>query len=207
MHQAMGDFQSLTHPRPSECDSRQTIQTGQTFKQNGFSIQRSSKQYAPDPGGTSPKWTCLPPGSSTNCQFVSPVPDPQYQSALSLSWEDLDLYAFLSVAILGKVVEKLQDYPCNRIILIAPGWPNMPWFWDLVAISSQIPLCLPNLLTPPFKQTLHRKLNMHAWLLEHHLSRSRASLRQWQDELRLLKEDQPDQSMRQKGQFYKVVDQ
>ena len=27
---------------------------------------------------------------------------------------------------LGKVVEKLQDYPCNRIILIAPGWPNMP---------------------------------------------------------------------------------
>ena len=45
---------------------------------------------------------------------------------------------------LGKVVEKLQDYPCNRIILIAPGWPNMPWFWDLVAMSSQIPrVCQP----------------------------------------------------------------
>ena len=61
-------------------------------------------------------------------QFVSPVPDPQTWAvdALSLSWENLDPYAFPPAAILGKVVEKLQDYPCNRIILIAPGWPNMP---------------------------------------------------------------------------------
>ena len=26
----------------------------------------------------------------------------------------------------------------------------MPWFWDLVAVSSQIPLCLPNLVSQPF---------------------------------------------------------
>ena len=99
---------------------------------------------------------------------------------------------------------KLQDYPCNRIILIARGWPNMPWFWDLVAMSSQIPLCLPNLVTQPFNQTLHKNLsnlNLHAWLLEPQQSRSRASLRQWQHELRLLKEDQPDPSMRQSGPF------
>ena len=69
-------------------------------------------------------------------QFVSPVPVPQAWAvdALSLSWKDLDPYAFPPAAILGKVVEKLQDYPCNRIILIAPGWTNMPWFWDLVAM-------------------------------------------------------------------------
>ena len=73
--------------------------------------------------------------------FVSPVPDPQATTvdALSLPWEDLDAYAFPLTAILGKVVEKLQDTPCTRIILIAPGWPNMPWFGDLVAMSSQIP--------------------------------------------------------------------
>ena len=68
-----------------------------------------------------------------------------------------------------------------RIILIAPGWPNMPWFWDLVIISSQIPLSLPNLLTQPFNQIPHRNLtnlNIHAWLLEPHQSRSRASLEQ-----------------------------
>ena len=38
-----------------------------------------------------------------------------------------------------------EDSPCKRIILIALGWPNMAWFWDLVAMSSQIPLNLPNL--------------------------------------------------------------
>ena len=103
--------------------------------------------------------------------------------ALSLSWEDLDPYAFPPAAILGKVL-KLQDYPCNRMVLIAPGWPNMPWFWDLVAMSSQIPLCLPsipNLVSQPFNQVLHRNLsnlNLHAWLLEPQQSRSKASLRQ-----------------------------
>ena len=53
-------------------------------------------------------------------KFVSPVPDPQAWAvdALSLSWENLDPYAFPPAAILGKVVEKLQDYTCNRIILM-----------------------------------------------------------------------------------------
>ena len=139
-------------------------------------------------------------------QFVSPVPDSLAVAvdALSLQWEDLDAYAFPPAAMLGKVVEKLQDPPCKRIILIAPGWPNMPWFWDLVNMSSQIPLSLPNLLTQPFNQTPHRNLtnlNLHAWLLEPQQSRSRGSLKQWQQGLRLLKEDQPDQSMRQSGPF------
>ena len=100
-------------------------------------------------------------------------------------WEDLDAYAFPPVAILGKLMENLQDSPCKRIMLIAPGWPNMPWLWDLVAMSSQVPLSLPNLLTQPFNQIPHRNLtnlNLHAWLLEPQQSRSRA-----------------DQSMRQSG--------
>ena len=141
--------------------------------------------------------------------FVSPVPDPLaiVVDALSLPWEDLDAYAFPPTAILGKVVEKLQNTPCKRIILIAPGWPNMPWFWDLVTMSSQIPLslpCLPNLLSQPFNQIPHRNLtnlNLHAWLLEPRQLRDRASLRQWQRELRLLKGSPPDQSMRQSGPF------
>ena len=119
--------------------------------------------------------------------FVSPVPDPLGSAvdALSLPYEDLDAYAFPPAAILGKVVEKLQDSSCKRIILIALGWPNMPSFWDLVAMSSQIPLSLlilPNLLKQPFNQIPHRNLtnlNLHAWLLEPHQLRSRVSLRQW----------------------------
>ena len=146
-------------------------------------------------------------------QFVSPVPDSLAVAvdALTLTWDDLDAYAFPPTAILGKVVEKLQGSPCRRLILIAPGWPNMPWFWDLVTMSSQVPLSLPNmtnLLTQPFNQIPHRNLtnlNLHAWLLEPQQSRNRASLRQWRQELRLLKEDQSDQSMRRSGPFLQVV--
>ena len=198
VHQEAGNSQGTSHPRPAERDSRQAIQARPDHPDGMVPSPRSVQSYmlpvAPATGGPVCHQVQQLP------QFLSPVPDPQAWAvdALSLSWENLDLYSFPPAAILGKVVEKLQDYPCNRIILIAPGWPNMPWFWDLVAMSSQIPLCLPNLPNPvsqPFNQTLHRNLsnlNLHAWLLEPQQSRSRGSLRQWQHELRLLREDQPD---------------
>ena len=146
---------------------------------------------APAPGG--PVCHQVQQQTATVCVTGPRPPGMGSRCPLSLSWEDLDPYAFPPAAILGKVVEKLQDYPCNRIILIAQGWPNIPWFWDLVAMSSQIPLCMPsipNLVSQPFNQVLHMSLsnlNLHAWLLEPPLSRSKASLRQWQHELRLLK--------------------
>ena len=151
-----------------------------------------------------------------NCKltkFVSPVPDPNAWAvdALTVSWEDLDMYAFPPNVLTGqsgrKVVSKLSDHLYKRVILIAPGWPNMLWFWDLVDLSSQIPLCLPNhpdLVTQPFNKACHRdltSLNLHAWLLEPRHLRSRASLAQWRYELRLLKDAQPEQSMRQSGPF------
>ena len=54
-------------------------------------------------------------------------------------------------------------------------------------------------------QVLHRNLsnlNLHAWLLEPQQSRSKVSLRQWQHELRLLKEDQPDLSYEAKWTIF-----
>ena len=199
VYQETSDSQSPTHSRPAERGSRQAIQArlGQVFQTICSRWHR-------------PKIDLFAKGFNNKLPLlVSPVPDPLASAvdALSLPWEDLDMYTFPSAAILGKVVEKLQDSPCKRIILIAPWWPNMPWFWDLVAMSSQIPLSLPNLpnlLTQPFNQIPHRNLtslNLYAWLLEPRQSRSRDSLRQWQQELRHLKEDQPDQSMRQRGPF------
>ena len=66
-----------------------------------------------------------------NCklaQYVSPVPDPSAWAAdaLTVFWENLDMYAFPPVSLLGKVVSKLSDHFYKRMILIAPGWPNMP---------------------------------------------------------------------------------
>ena len=126
-----------------------------------------------------------------NCklpQFVSPVPDPKAWAvdALSLSWEDLDLYAFPPVPLLTNVLTKALSHHYRRMIIVAPGWPNMPWFWDLVEMSSQILVCLPNrpdLLTQPFNGNLHRdlqNLNLHAWLLEPKTFGNRGSLTKWQ---------------------------
>ena len=95
----------------------------------------------------------------------------------------------------------------HRMILIAPGWPNMPWFWDLISLSSQIPFSLPlerNLLTQPFNGLLHRNLNhlnLHAWLLEPRPSGDKGFLRRWQQELKLLREVQPERSISQSGPF------
>ena len=152
------------------------------------------------------EWSLLPEVFQTICSrwhqpkidlFARRLPQfvpHQYRTPWPGQWRHSPCHGriFPPIAISGKVVEKLQDHPCHRIILIAPGWPNMPWFWDLVAMSSQIPLSLPNLLTQPFNHTPYRnlpKLNLHAWLLEPLLSRNTASLRQWQQELKLLKED------------------
>ena len=142
-------------------------------------------------------------------KFVSPVPDQSAWAvdALSLHWEKLDAYAFPPTALLPQVVTKLLDHGFRRLILIAPGWPNMPWFWDLVRLSTQIPLLLPqvsNLITQPFNQCPHRdlpNLNLHAWLLEPLPSNRQGFLQKWQQELRLLKDDLPEPSMNQSGPF------
>ena len=117
-------------------------------------------------------------------QFVSPVPDPTAWAvdALSLPWGNLDVYAFPPVSLVPQVVAKMIDQGCRRMILIAPGWPNMPWFWDLVNLSVQIPFTLPlvkDLVTQLFNRLVHRNLgnlNLHAWLLEPLPSTNKVSL-------------------------------
>ena len=141
--------------------------------------------------------------------FVSPVPDQTAWAvdALSLSWEHLNAYAFPPVSLLPKVISKIRDQGCRRMILIAPGWPNMPWFWDLVDLSVQIPFSLPltrDLVTQPFNGLVHRNLqnlNLHAWLLEALPSGNTVSLKRWQHELRLLREAQPEPCTSQSGPF------
>ena len=76
--------------------------------------------------------------------YVSPIPDPKawHIDALNINWTGLTAYAHPPKALLHRVIQKIRQ--CNRlIILIAPGWPGMPWFWDLVQLSTEIPLQLP----------------------------------------------------------------
>ena len=76
--------------------------------------------------------------------YVSPVPDPNAWDidALNINWTGLTAYAYPSMALLHRVIQKIRQCYC-LIIVIAPGWPGMPWFWDLVQLSTEIPLQLP----------------------------------------------------------------
>ena len=196
VHQEAGDSQGMPHPRLAEHDSRQAIQTGPDHSNRVVTSSRSVQNFmllvAPAPSRS----VCpqVQHQTTTVC-LTGPRPPMHGQSMHSAfpgrTWTHMPFH----------------QQPSWAKWWIAPGWPNMPWFWDLVAMSSQMPLCLPNipnLVSQPFNQVLHRNLsnlNLHAWLLEPERSRSKASLRQWQHELRLLKEDQPDLSMRQNGPF------
>ena len=141
--------------------------------------------------------------------YVSPVPDDKAWQidALNISWEALDAYAFCPVAILPQLVQKMITYRC-RVIVIAPGWPGMPWFWDLVELSVKIPLRLPqvhNLLKQPFSLRFHKNLeylNLHAWYLDSFKVKEDSLLR-WQIELRHLRENPQDGCMIQGGPYFK----
>ena len=76
--------------------------------------------------------------------YVSPVPDPKAWDidALSRNWTSLTAFAYPPTALLHRVIQKIRQCYC-LIIVIALGWPGMPWFWDLVQLSTEIPLQLP----------------------------------------------------------------
>ena len=197
-----------THPWSSECDCRQIVSSRPSHSDRMVTSPRGlrppSSDLAPSPGGH----VCNKVQLQTSPICVSSAGPQCLGSGRPNSLVGKPGHVcFPPVSLLGKVVSKLSDHLYKRVILIAPGWPNMPWFWDLVELSSQIPLCLPShpdLVTQPFNKARHRNLtnlNLHAWLLEPRLSRSKGSLAQWRHELRLLKEVQPEQSMRQSGPF------
>ena len=75
--------------------------------------------------------------------YVSPIPDPNAWDidTLNINWTGLTAYAYPLTALLHRMNQKIRQCHC-LIILIAPGWPGMPWFWDLVQLSTEIPLQL-----------------------------------------------------------------
>ena len=142
--------------------------------------------------------------------YVSPIPDPRAWNidALNINWTNLTAYAYPPTALLHKVIQKIKQCHC-LIIVIAPGWPGMPWFWDLVQLSTEIPLQLPvstTLLKQSHKYVFHnnpQQLNLHAWCLGADNSKNKASLWRWQRELLPLSGHQQGPSTGQSGPYLK----
>ena len=112
--------------------------------------------------------------------YVSPVPDQNAWDidGLNINWSGLTAYVYPPMALLHRVIKKVRQSNC-LIIIIAPGWPGMPWFWDLVQLSTEIPLQLPvsrTLLKQSHNYVFHsnpQHLNLHAWCLEVDSSKTR----------------------------------
>ena len=142
--------------------------------------------------------------------YVSPIPDPRAWNidALNINWTNLTAYAYPPTALLHKVIQKIKQCHC-LIIVIAPGWPGMPWFWDLVQLSTEIPLQLPvstTLLKQSHNYVFHnnpQQLNLHAWCLGADNSKNKASLWRWQRELLPLSGHQQGPSTGQSGPYLK----
>ena len=109
--------------------------------------------------------------------YVSPMPDPAAMAtdALSVNWDNFVAYAYPPQAIIPQVLNKIRRHQCV-IYLVAPNWPRMTWFPQilqlLVDYPRQIPL-LPKLLKQPGTQIFHSQpsnLNLHVFKLSTHAS-------------------------------------
>ena len=76
--------------------------------------------------------------------YVSWKPDPgaKYIDAFSLSWKDLDFYAFPPFSMILRSVGKIRrEKACG--ILIVPLWPTQAWFPQVMRMLIESPLLLP----------------------------------------------------------------
>lgn len=112
--------------------------------------------------------------------FCSWVYHPQAMAvdALSISWDRMHAYAFPPICLLPKVLQHMQKFQCE-IILIAPLWPRQNWFPVLLQMIVDVPLKLPpvtDILTQGKLKVAHpnpQMLNLTAWRLSTNSSKQR----------------------------------
>lgn len=101
-------------------------------------------------------------------------------NAFSFPWEGLFFYAFPPWGLIRRVLRKLAEAEAE-MILVAPCWPNHPWFPLLLSLLVDLPLLFPttnqNLITQKGGTIWHRDLNslhLAAWRVSGDRCRHRA---------------------------------
>jgi hypothetical protein len=126
--------------------------------------------------------------------YVSPIPDKMALTtdAMTMDWTGLWVYAFPPTTLMNKVMDKFNRENCE-MILIAPWWPNQPWFTTVLSSLIDFPRKLPDIkrmLKQPRSGIFHNSpetLKLHAWRLSGDDSRKRDFL--WK-----LQKESPNQS-------------
>lgn len=87
--------------------------------------------------------------SSSNNQlptFCSWGNDPKAfaQDAMTISWDMTLAYAFPPIALVPRVLDKLDNSSACEMILITPRWPRQPWFPRLLSLLAGKVIALPH---------------------------------------------------------------
>ena len=197
---------SQAHSRVSECDSRSTVLVEPSPINRMVTASAGVQTDLSEVVQSSCRSICHSSEPQSSIVCISRPRPTCFSHALNINWSGLTAYAYPPTALLHRVIQKIRQSNC-LIILIATGWPGMPWFWDLVQLSTEIPLQLP-VSTTLLKQS-HNKvfynnphhLNLHAWSLGVQSSKYKASLWKWQRELLPLKGHQQGPSTNQSGSY------
>ena len=82
-------------------------------------------------------------------QYVSWKPDPLAWAidAFTISWKNLNFYAFPPFSIVPRVLQKLQQDQATGICIL-PNWPTHPWF----------PVMLQLHISHPYRASPHKRL-------------------------------------------------
>ena len=110
--------------------------------------------------------------------------DPQSAGtdAVMQPWDGLQAYAFPPFCILQRVIAKARQSQGLELTLVAPFWPQHPWFPDLLVA---VPVFLPrrkDLLRQPHFHRFHQNLpvlRLTAYRISSDPPVPLASLRQW----------------------------
>ena len=122
-------------------------------------------------------------------KYCSRSPDVQAWriDALSFPWTDLRLYAFPPFSLLPRILDKIAQDEAD-LLLVAPFWPQRPWFPRLLRLLVGLPRILPvqkDLMVQPMSLIPHPKvesLHLSLWPL----SGSRVRKQAFLEELRSL---------------------
>ena len=136
-----------------------------TLKLSVFNLLRLRWTVMIDLFATSLNYRCTP--------YFSPSHDPNSigMDALLQWWDGWQVYAFPPYALIPVVLKKLRPSSGVLLTMIAPYWPQRPWFPELLELVVDGPLALPldrNLLSQPHVHRQHlglSRLALHAWRL------------------------------------------
>ena len=119
--------------------------------------------------------------------YFSPMVDPQSAGTYAMlqNWDGLQAYAFPPFSLISRVLAKVWQSRGLELTLVAPFWPQHPWFPDLLELLVAVPFSLPrrrDLLRQPHFHHYHQNLpvlQLTVWRISSDRHAMPDSLRRW----------------------------